>query len=191
MTGPFSYFCGGYKWRSCQNNADSKVGGEALYCLSLPCCSQYAKIKLPDSLTSQVPSHTDEVPNLRTEDVTMCCLLRGQYGAMAEWCSAGEKQRSSEKTLPLCHFIHHEPRRKPPGTELQEKPAHSHLSYGAVRSADTKYNLKPVNWLVQRSAHIDVHDFSIVCLFFFYLVGWDLTPLGPFAGPLGSYKPQY
>jgi hypothetical protein len=28
-------------------------------------------------------------------------------------------------------------------------------------------------------------------LFFFYLVGWDLTPLGPFAGPLGSYKPQY
>jgi hypothetical protein len=26
---------------------------------------------------------------------------------------------------------------------------------------------------------------------FFYLVGWDLTPLGPFAGPLGSYKSQY
>jgi hypothetical protein len=22
-------------------------------------------------------------------------------------------------------------------------------------------------------------------------VGWDLTTLGPFAGPLGSYKPQY
>jgi hypothetical protein len=28
------------------------------------------------------------------------------------------------------------------------------------------------------------------CLFF-YSVGWDLTPLGPFAGPLGSYKSQY
>jgi hypothetical protein len=26
---------------------------------------------------------------------------------------------------------------------------------------------------------------------FFYLVGWDLNPLGPFAGPLGSYKSQY
>jgi hypothetical protein len=26
---------------------------------------------------------------------------------------------------------------------------------------------------------------------FFYLVGWDLTPLGPFSGPLGSYKSQY
>jgi hypothetical protein len=26
---------------------------------------------------------------------------------------------------------------------------------------------------------------------FFNLVGWDLTPLGPFAGPLGSYKSQY
>jgi hypothetical protein len=26
---------------------------------------------------------------------------------------------------------------------------------------------------------------------FFYLVGLDLTPLGSFAGPLGSYKPQY
>jgi hypothetical protein len=26
---------------------------------------------------------------------------------------------------------------------------------------------------------------------FFYLVGWDLTPLGPFAGLLGLYKPQY
>jgi hypothetical protein len=26
---------------------------------------------------------------------------------------------------------------------------------------------------------------------FFYLVGWDLTPLGPFAGPLGSFKSQY
>jgi hypothetical protein len=24
---------------------------------------------------------------------------------------------------------------------------------------------------------------------FFYLVGWDFA--GPFAGPLGSYKPQY
>jgi hypothetical protein len=33
---------------------------------------------------------------------------------------------------------------------------------------------------------IDVHV-SI----FFYLVGWDLTPLGPFVGPLGSYKSQY
>jgi hypothetical protein len=28
-------------------------------------------------------------------------------------------------------------------------------------------------------------------IIFYYLVGWDLTPLGPFAGPLGSYKPQY
>jgi hypothetical protein len=28
-------------------------------------------------------------------------------------------------------------------------------------------------------------------LLFFYLVGWDLTPLGPFAGPLGSYKSQH
>jgi hypothetical protein len=28
-------------------------------------------------------------------------------------------------------------------------------------------------------------------VYFFYLVGWDLTPLGPFAGPLGSYKSQY
>jgi hypothetical protein len=27
--------------------------------------------------------------------------------------------------------------------------------------------------------------------FFFNLVGWDLIPLGPFAGPLGSYKSQY
>jgi hypothetical protein len=26
---------------------------------------------------------------------------------------------------------------------------------------------------------------------FFYLVGWDLTPLAPLAGPLGSYKPQH
>jgi hypothetical protein len=26
---------------------------------------------------------------------------------------------------------------------------------------------------------------------FFYLVGWELTPLGPSAGPLGSYKSQY
>jgi hypothetical protein len=24
-----------------------------------------------------------------------------------------------------------------------------------------------------------------------FFVGWDLTPLGPFAGPLGSYKSQY
>jgi hypothetical protein len=25
---------------------------------------------------------------------------------------------------------------------------------------------------------------------FFYLMGWDLTPLGPFAGPLGSLSPS-
>jgi hypothetical protein len=32
---------------------------------------------------------------------------------------------------------------------------------------------------------------NLLLLFIIYLVGWDLTPLGPFAGPLGSYKPQY
>jgi hypothetical protein len=56
--------------------ADLKGGGEALYCLSSPCFSQYAKIKLPDSLTNQVPGQTDEVPNLETEDVIICCLVR-------------------------------------------------------------------------------------------------------------------
>jgi hypothetical protein len=30
-----------------------------------------------------------------------------------------------------------------------------------------------------------------VLFIYFFLVGWDLTPLGPFAGPLGSYKSQY
>jgi hypothetical protein len=39
------------------------------------------------------------------------------------------------------------------------------------------------------TGHEQMHFF--LRLPFFYLVGWDLTPLGPFAGPLGSYKSQY
>jgi hypothetical protein len=39
--------------------------------------------------------------------------------------------------------------------------------------------------------HADLISILIFLLrkgIFFYLVGWDL---GPFVGPLGSYKPQY
>jgi hypothetical protein len=39
--------------------------------------------KLDNSLCNQ----SSESPDLKTEQVTMCCLLRaiGEYGAMAEW----------------------------------------------------------------------------------------------------------
>jgi hypothetical protein len=49
---------------------------------------------------------TDEVRNLKTEYVVMCCLLRGV------WSSDGiiinpEHRRNSEESLAQCHVSHH------------------------------------------------------------------------------------
>jgi hypothetical protein len=69
---------------------------------------------------------------------------------------------------------------------------HSHKLYGANiplhNNPENDYFCSDIRSSSHQKdiAHKDVHFF-----FYFYLVGWDLTPLGPFAGPLGSYKSQY
>jgi hypothetical protein len=52
-------------------------------------------------------------PNLKTEDVIMCCLSGGNARMKISWVN----RRNSEKDLPQSHFIHHESQVKSPRNE--------------------------------------------------------------------------
>jgi hypothetical protein len=67
------------------------------------------QMPFPHAVTRQVLGHCWSPPNLETEDMILCCLLRAMaYETMAEtWFGAGN-WRNSERKVIQWHFVHNE-----------------------------------------------------------------------------------
>jgi hypothetical protein len=123
-------------------------------------------------------------PNLKTEDMVICCLVGStvhlraevtdEYGALVEWWLAREAWRSSEKSLLQCCFIQQKSHMESSWSDqgvCSEKAPSNHPTYGTANwciLCRVKYETRQFS----RKVQFVINQIHIVPLF---LVGMSHT----------------